>query len=141
MSTSRSCARCWARDIPVTNDGPAYPLPYPGGTGLGKALKSTVHPLRSDIPIMLGAEGPKNVALAAEIADGWLPMFFSPKTDAFYRDALAEGFARDGARHTPDDFEVAAFVPVIINDDVGSGRRPRCVRRSRSTSAAWARRR
>jgi F420-dependent oxidoreductase-like protein len=107
----------WARDVPVTNDGPAYPLPYPGGTGLGKALKSTVHPLRNDIPIMLGAEGPKNVALAAEIADGWLPMFFSPKTDGFYRDALAEGFARDGARHTADDFEVAAFVPVIINDD------------------------
>ena len=56
-----------ARDEPVTNDGPAYPLPYPGGTGLGKALRSTVHPLRRDIPIMLGAEGPKNVALAAEI--------------------------------------------------------------------------
>jgi F420-dependent oxidoreductase-like protein len=109
--------KVWARDVPVTNDGPAYPLPYPGGTGLGKSLKSTVHPLRSDIPIMLGAEGPKNVALAAEIADGWLPMFFSPKTDGFYRDALAEGFARDGARHTLDDFEVAAFVPVIINDD------------------------
>jgi F420-dependent oxidoreductase-like protein len=109
--------KVWARDVPVTNDGPAYPLPYPGGTGLGKALKSTVHPLRSDIPIMLGAEGPKNVALAAEIADGWLPMFFSPKTDGFYRDALAEGFARDGARHSLADFEVAAFVPVIINDD------------------------
>ena len=77
-----------------------------------------MHPLRADIPIMLGAEGPKNVALAAEIADGWLPMFFSPKTDGFYRDALAEGFARRGARHTLDDFEVAAFVPVIIDDDV-----------------------
>src|SRR6478609_9922585 len=71
--------RVWRREAPVTNAGPAYPLPYPGGTGLGKALKSTVHPLRADIPIMLGAEGPKNVALAAEIADGWLPMFFSPK--------------------------------------------------------------
>jgi F420-dependent oxidoreductase-like protein len=110
--------KVWAREAPVTNDGPAYPLPYPGGTGLGKALKSTVHPLRTDIPIMLGAEGPKNVALAAEIADGWLPMFFSPKTDDFYRAALAEGFARDGARHGLDDFEVAAFVPIIINDDV-----------------------
>ena len=110
--------KVWAREAPVTNDGPAYPLPYPGGTGLGKALKSTVHPLRADIPIMLGAEGPKNVALAAEIADGWLPMFFSPKTDGFYRAALADGFARDGARHTLDDFEVAAFVPIIIGDDV-----------------------
>jgi F420-dependent oxidoreductase-like protein len=107
-----------ARDQPVTFDGKHYPLPYPGGTGLGKALKSTVHPLRNDIPIMLGAEGPKNVALAAEIADGWLPMFFSPKMDAFYRAALAEGFARPGARHTAADFEVPAFVPVVVHDDV-----------------------
>jgi alkanesulfonate monooxygenase SsuD/methylene tetrahydromethanopterin reductase-like flavin-dependent oxidoreductase (luciferase family) len=69
---------------------------------------------------MMGAEGPKNVALAAEIADGWLPMFFSPKSDPFYRTALAEGFARPGARHTLADFEVPAFVPVIIDDDVES---------------------
>jgi F420-dependent oxidoreductase-like protein len=106
------------REEPVTFDGEYYPLPYPGGTGLGKALKSTVHPLRTDIPIMLGAEGPKNVALAAEVADGWLPMFFSPKMDGFYRDALAEGFARPGARRTFDDFEVPAFVPVVVHDDV-----------------------
>jgi F420-dependent oxidoreductase-like protein len=106
------------RDAPVTHAGEFYPLPYPGGTGLGKPLKSTVHPLRTDIPIMLGAEGPKNVALAAEIADGWLPMFFSPKTDGFYRKALAEGFARPGARHTLADFEVPAFLSVIIDDDV-----------------------
>src|SRR5207244_6529088 len=59
------------RDVPVTYDGEFYPLPYPGGMNLGKPLKSTVHPLRSDIPIYMGAEGPKNVALAAEIADGW----------------------------------------------------------------------
>jgi len=69
-----------ARKAPVTNDGPHYPLPYPGGMGLGKPLKSIVHPLRADIPIVLGAEGPKNVALAAEIADGWFPIFFSPPT-------------------------------------------------------------
>jgi F420-dependent oxidoreductase-like protein len=107
-----------ARDAPVTNDGEFYPLPHPGGTGLGKALKSTVHPLRSDIPIMMGAEGPKNVALSAEIADGWLPMFFSPKMDGFYRDALAEGFARPGARRSAADFEVPAFVPIVLDDDV-----------------------
>jgi F420-dependent oxidoreductase-like protein len=106
------------RDVPVTHAGEFYPLPYPGGTGLGKPLKSTVHPLREDIPIFLGAEGPKNVALAAEIADGWLPMFFSPKTDGFYREALAEGFAREGGRRTLDDFEVPAFLPVIVDDDV-----------------------
>jgi F420-dependent oxidoreductase-like protein len=107
-----------ARDVPVTHDGAFYPLPFPGGSGLGKPLKSTVHPLRSDIPIMLGAEGPKNVALSAEIADGWLPMFFSPKMDDFYRSALAEGFAQPGARHTAADFEVPAFVPVVVHDDV-----------------------
>jgi F420-dependent oxidoreductase-like protein len=107
-----------ARDQPVVHDSEFYPLPYPGGSGLGKALKSTVHPLRNEIPIMLGAEGPKNVALAAEITDGWLPMFFSPKMDGFYRDALAEGFARPGARHQLADFEIPAFVPVVIHDDV-----------------------
>ena len=68
-----------AREAPVTNQGKHYPLPYPGGTGLGKPLKPIVHPLRSEIPIVLGAEGPKNVALAAEIADGWFPIFFSPR--------------------------------------------------------------
>ncbi|HJQ44023.1 MAG TPA: LLM class F420-dependent oxidoreductase [Jatrophihabitantaceae bacterium] len=108
----------WRRDVPVTHEGEFYPLPYPGGTGLGKPLKSTVHPLREDIPVYLGAEGPKNVALSAEIADGWLPMFFSPKTDDFYRTALAEGFARPGARHTFETFEVPAFLPVVINDDL-----------------------
>jgi F420-dependent oxidoreductase-like protein len=106
-----------ARKGPVTNDGPHYPLPYPDGTGLGKPLKSTVHPVREDIPIFLGAEGPKNVALAAEICDGWLALF-SPRNSAFYRDALAEGFARPGARRSWDDFEIAATVPVIIHDDV-----------------------
>ncbi|MDT4945892.1 MAG: hypothetical protein QOH14_2625 [Pseudonocardiales bacterium] len=106
------------RDAPVSHDGEFYPLPYPGGTGLGKPLKSTVHPLREDIPIFIGAEGPKNVALAAEIGDGWLPIFFSPKTDAFYREALAEGFARPGARRTLADFEVPAFLPIVIDDDV-----------------------
>jgi F420-dependent oxidoreductase-like protein len=89
-----------------------------GGTGLGKPLKSIVRPLRSDLPIHLGAEGPKNVALAAEIADGWLPMFFSPKSDASYRAALADGFALPGARCTPDDFEVSCVVPTIVGDDV-----------------------
>lgn len=110
----------WAREKPVEHRGEQYSLPYdgPGATGLGKPLKSTVHPLRADIPILLGAEGPKNVALSAEIADGWLPLFFSPKSDAFYRRALAEGFARPGARRTLADFEVAATVPLVVHDDV-----------------------
>ncbi len=107
-----------ARKEPVTFEGEHYTLPYPGGAGLGKPVKSITHPLRADLPIYLAAEGPKNVALSAEIADGWLAIYFSPRVDGFYRDALAEGFARPGAVRGADDFEVAATVPVIIHDDV-----------------------
>ena len=91
-----------AREEPVTFDGDHYQLPLDGGTGLGKPLKLMQHPLRDHIPTYLGAEGPKNVALAAEICDGWIPMFLSP-----YRMA---------------DFEIAAAVPVVINDDVDKAR-------------------
>jgi F420-dependent oxidoreductase-like protein len=99
-----------AREAPVTNDGPHHPLPYtgPGAVGLGKPLKPIVHPLRADIPIWLGAEGPKNVAQTAEIADGWLPIFYTPRSAGMYQPWLDEGFARPGARRTRDDFEIAA---------------------------------
>jgi F420-dependent oxidoreductase-like protein len=99
-----------AREAPVTNDGPHHPLPYngPGSVGLGKPLKPIVHPLRPDIPIWLGAEGPKNVAQTAEIADGWIPIFYTPKSAGMYQPWLDEGFAREGARRTRDDFEIAA---------------------------------
>lgn len=99
-----------AREAPVTNAGPHYPLPYSGegSVGLGKPLKPIVHPLRADIPIWLGAEGPKNVAQTAEIADGWIPIFYTPKSAAMYQPWLDEGFAREGARRTRDDFEIAA---------------------------------
>jgi F420-dependent oxidoreductase-like protein len=107
-----------ARDEPVAFDGRHYQLPLVGGAGLGKALRSTVHPLRADLPIFLAAEGPKNVAMAAEIADGWLPLWFSPRSDAFYRERLAEGFARPGARQSAETFEVASILPVIVADDV-----------------------
>jgi F420-dependent oxidoreductase-like protein len=109
-----------AREAPVTSDGPHYALPFsgPGATGLGKALKPIVHPLRSDLPIILGAEGMKNVALTAELADGWLAIFYAPTHDGDYRRALAEGFARPGARRTADDFEVIASATVILSDDV-----------------------
>jgi F420-dependent oxidoreductase-like protein len=110
----------WARKGPVTNDGEHYPLPLPGSE-LGKPLKSSIHPLREDIPVYLGAEGPKNIALAAELCDGWLALFFSPQHEGFYRDALNEGFARDGARRSAEDFEVAATVPVIPTDDIDAG--------------------
>jgi F420-dependent oxidoreductase-like protein len=108
----------WARKGPVTNDGEHYPLPLPGGTGLGKPLKASIHPLREDIPIYLGAEGPKNIALAAELCDGWLAMLFDPRNPGYFEDALNEGFSRDGARRSKDDFEVAATVPLIVTDDV-----------------------
>jgi F420-dependent oxidoreductase-like protein len=107
-----------ARGGPVEFDGEFYQLPLRGGTGLGKALKSTLHPRRTEIPVFMGAEGPKNVALAAEIADGWLPFLFSPKANDFYTAALAEGFARDTARHTAESFEVCAAVPVIVHPNV-----------------------
>ena len=107
----------WARQGPVTSDGPHYPLPLPDGTGLGKPLKSSIHPLREEIPIFLGAEGPKNIALAAELCDGWLAMLFTPE-QSYFTDALAEGFARPGARRSAEDFEVVATVPFIVSDDV-----------------------
>ncbi|HTU94662.1 MAG TPA: LLM class F420-dependent oxidoreductase [Solirubrobacteraceae bacterium] len=111
----------WARQGPVTSDGPHYTLPLAEGdgvTGLGKALKASIHPLRADIPIYLAAEGPKNIAMAGELCDGWLALFYSPHHDGFYRHALNEGFARPDARHGAEDFEVAATVPVIITDNV-----------------------
>ena len=108
----------WARQGPVTSDGPHYPLPLPGGTRLGKPLKSSLRPLREDIPIYLAAEGPKNIALAGELCDGWLALFYSPYHDEFYREALSEGLSRPNARRTPESFEVAASVPLIVTDDV-----------------------
>ena len=109
----------WAREAPVTSAGPHYPLPLTGEgtTGLGKNLKPITHPLRADIPIMLGAEGPKNVALAAEIADGWLPIFYSPRIAGMYNEWLDEGFARPGARHTRETFEICATAQVVVTDD------------------------
>ena len=107
-----------ARQERLTNDGPEYPIPTPAGLGLGKALNIMTHPLRADLPIFLGAEGPKNVALAAEIADGWFPIFYAPKHEERYAASLREGFARPSARTAPDRFEVLATVTVAIDDDI-----------------------
>ena len=115
----------WAREAPVTSDGPHYPLPLKEGqegagrpvTGLGKPLKPITHPLRADIPIMLGAEGPKNVALAGEICDGWLPIFYTPRMADTYNEWLDEGFARPGARRSREDFEICATATIVITDD------------------------
>ena len=110
-----------AREAPVTFSGKHFSLPYDGGAHQGKPLRSTVHPLRADLPIHLAAQGPRNTALAAEIADGWLPAFISPALDAEYRQNLADGFARrDRARTPVADFEVSAAVPAVIGTDLES---------------------
>jgi F420-dependent oxidoreductase-like protein len=96
----------------VEHEGEHYRIPYdgPGATGLGKPLKLMLRPLRAEIPIYLAAIGPKNVALAAEIADGWLPIFVAPERfDAAFGGSLA------GAR---EGFEIAATVSVLVGDDV-----------------------
>jgi F420-dependent oxidoreductase-like protein len=108
-----------AREAPVVNDGVHYRLPYDGedASGLGKPLKPITHPLRADLPIWLGAEGPRNVALAAEIADGWLPLFYTPRLAPMYEKWLSEGFTRPGARRTREEFEVCATAQVVVTDD------------------------
>lgn len=108
----------WARSGPVTSDGEYYPLPLPDGTGLGKPLKSSIRPLREEIPIYLAAEGPKNISLAAELCEGWMGLFFSPGFQDFYKERLTEGFAREGARRSWEDFDVTATVPLIVHDDL-----------------------
>jgi F420-dependent oxidoreductase-like protein len=100
------------RERPLEHHGEHYDVPYTGdgATGLGKPLKIIVHPPRADVPIYLAAIGPKNVALAAEIADGWLPIFFSPER---FREVHGPslGAVRNG-------FDVAPLVPVLVGDDV-----------------------
>jgi F420-dependent oxidoreductase-like protein len=108
------------REAPVTNDGPHYPLPFsgPNSIGMGKPLKPITHPLRADLPIWLGAEGPKNIAMTAEIADGWLPIYYSPKVADMYNGWLDEGFARPDARGDRKSFEIATNCQVVVTDDV-----------------------
>lgn len=108
-----------AREVPLAFDGEFFQHPYQGGTGLGKPLKSIAHPLRPDQPVFLAAEGPKNVALSAEIADGWIAMLLGPGNDAYYRGCLEQGFAlRSPARRPASEFEVVTTMPVVVHDDV-----------------------
>ncbi|MGB3411111.1 MAG: LLM class F420-dependent oxidoreductase [Microthrixaceae bacterium] len=99
-----------AREEPLNYQGEFHQHPYsgPGSVGLGKPLKSIVHPLRRHIPIYLGAEGPKNVTQTAEIADGWLPLYYSPYRQDVYADQL---------ENAADDFEVAAIAAFIVTPD------------------------
>lgn len=111
-----------AREAPVVNEGPHYPLPYrgQGALGLGKPLKPITHPLRADLPIWLGAEGPKNVSLAAEIANGWLAIYYAPRLAGMYDEWLNDGFAKarqNDQSSTRENFEVAATCQVVVTDD------------------------
>ena len=102
----------------VTHDGDVYQLPYRGedATGLGKPLKTTLD-ADPDIPIYLAALGPKNVALTAEIADGWLPIFFSPQQyDDVYRPHVEEGLARAGK--SMEAFDIAPMISVVIDESL-----------------------
>ena len=110
-----------AREAPLEHHGPHYDIPYtgPDATGLGKPLKIIVHPRRADIPIYLASIGEKNVELTAEIADGWLPIFFSPER---YREAfgpsIEAGLAKAGNGKSLADFDIAPTVTVIVGDDI-----------------------
>ncbi|MBI2524776.1 MAG: LLM class F420-dependent oxidoreductase [Candidatus Rokubacteria bacterium] len=109
----------WRRESPLTFKGEYYQIPYagPDASGLGKPLKSILHG-RADIPLYLAAVGPKNVALAAEIAEGWLPVFFSPQRMSVFRPHLEAGFAAAGGGKSLPRFDVAPTVPVVVGDDV-----------------------
>lgn len=116
--------RILAREAPLVHEGEHYQIPYRGddATGLGKPLKSIAHG-RPDMPIYLAAIGPKNVALSAEIADGWLPIFFSPaRYKTAYQAAVEAGFAAAGDGKSLDDFDIAPSVTVVIEDDLEAAR-------------------
>jgi F420-dependent oxidoreductase-like protein len=109
------------REKPLEFRGEYYQIPYagPGASGLGKPLRSILHG-RPDLPIYLAAIGPRNVALAAEIADGWIPTFFSPRHVTMFREWLEQGFRAAGgpAVKPAARFDVMPSVAVVVGDDV-----------------------
>jgi F420-dependent oxidoreductase-like protein len=107
--------RILAREEPLDFQGEEYHIPIQGGTGLGKPLRITVHPLRKRIPIYLAAIGPKNIELAGEIADGWLPIFYSPQREPTFMAPLDAGLAR---RQSDEPFDIAPSVTIVLGDDV-----------------------
>jgi F420-dependent oxidoreductase-like protein len=110
-----------ARNGPLEHEGPHYQLPIVGGTGEGKALKLNFHPVRDEIPVFVGAIGRKSVEMAAEICDGWIPIFFS--VDAFERiwgEHLEAGFAKGG--RTRADLQISPSVQVAIDGDLDNAR-------------------
>jgi len=113
------------REKPVEYRGEYYQIPYVGSdaTGLGKPLKSILHG-RATLPIYLAAIGPRNVALAAEIADGWIPVFFSPSRMAMFREWLADGFRAAAKTGTEAErsFDVMPLVHVVVGPDAAACR-------------------
>ncbi|CAN5909988.1 LLM class F420-dependent oxidoreductase [soil metagenome] len=114
--------RAIARAEPLTYDGEHYQIPYDGNdaTGLGKPLKSIMHPVRNEIPIYLASIGPKNVALTAEIADGWLPIFYAPEHEGAFAERLQEGY--EAAGREPGSCQIAVTVMVAAGDDLDACR-------------------
>jgi F420-dependent oxidoreductase-like protein len=112
----------WAREKPLEHQGAHYQVPYrgPRATGLGKPLRSILHGRR--IPIYIAAIGPKSVELTAEIADGWLPFWYSPYRAAVYREPLEAGFRRAGGGKSFATFDIAVSVTVIQGTDVAACR-------------------
>lgn len=112
--------KIWAREEPVSYQGQEYQLPYtgPGATGLGKPLKSILH--GRQLPVYLATMGPINIRNTAELADGWLPIWFSPQRMHLFRPSLEEGFKRAGNGKSWNDFDIAAGCGVMIGDDVKS---------------------
>ncbi|WAL69768.1 LLM class F420-dependent oxidoreductase [Amycolatopsis cynarae] len=113
------CRQVWRRER-VVHEGRYYQIPLPAdkGTGLGKPLKLINQPVRERIPIVLASLGPKNVAMTAEIAEGWEPIFFHPeKADSIWGASLAEGKAKRDP--SLGELDVVVGAPVAIGEDVG----------------------
>ncbi len=110
--------RILARDEPLEFRGESYSVPVETGSGLGKPLKLMMAPLRKTIPIYVAALGPKNVTLAAEIADGWLPVFYSPFHAEIFKESLDAGFARRTPERRLLPFDVAPTVTVALGSDL-----------------------
>jgi len=114
----------FARENPVAHEGEHFQLPFrgEGSVGLGKPLRSILHG-RADIPIVIGAEGPKNIEQTAEIADGWLAMLLSPRHfERVYGRALEAGFAKAGGGKSTAKFAIYVMQPVVPGNDVGACR-------------------
>jgi F420-dependent oxidoreductase-like protein len=113
--------KVWAREEPLTFDGQEFQIPYqgPDATGLGKPLKSILH--GRQLPIYLASLGPVNIRTAAELCDGWMPIWFSPERAGMFDKPLEEGFQRAGNGKSRKDFEIIAGCTVIVTDDVKAG--------------------